>query len=333
MAVAVLAVSTSAVIATWLLGDPPEPRLGISVALWRCAGGATVLALVALRSRRVRLDARQWRWITASGVFLAVHFALFHAALGLTSVAAVTTLVTLSPVFVAIGARVFLHEPPSRMTVLGVGITVVAGVALTASDVLGTTSPTALAGDLMALAAAAAVAGTLLVGRRHRAAVPAAQYSAVVFGAATITLVVVALLADAPLAPWSGRQWWAVAAMVAGPQLLGHFLLQTVLSDLPPTLVATAVLAEPVIGSLLAWWLLGQLPPTGLLLSGPVVLLGVALAARGTTRDAAPVTTTTTAVDAAGPGPAHSPPSSSAPSSSPPSSPPSSGGTARLHDE
>ncbi len=301
LAIAVLAVSTSAVIATWLLGDPPEPRLGISVALWRCAGGASVLALVALRSRRVRLETRQWRWLAASGLFLGIHFALFHAALGLTSVAAVTTLVTLSPVFVAIGAGVLLDEPPGRMTLAGVAITVVAGAALTVADALAATSPGALLGDLMALAAAAAIAGTLLIGRRHRAAVPAAQYSAVVFATATVVLVVVALAAGAPLAPWEGRQWLAVAAMIAGPQLLGHFLLQTVLSDLPATIVSTAVLVEPVIGSLLAWWLLGQVLPAGLLLTGPVVLVGVALAARGTARDTGPATTTTAAVDAVRP--------------------------------
>lgn len=285
LAVAVLAVSTSAVLATWLLGDPPDPSRGITVALWRSAGGAAVLVVLA-RSPRiggppVRLASRQWRWLAASGALLGLHFALFHLALAWTSVAATTTLVTVTPVFVALGAWLWLREPASRTTLVGMAVTIVAGTALTATDVLSSLRPEALRGDLLALGAAVVIAGSLLIGRRERVGIPALQYSAVVFTAAAATLAVLAVATGAPLVPWRGNEWLAIAGMIAGPQLLGHFLVQTVLHDLDPTVVSTAVLAEPVLGSLLAWWLLAQVPPVGLLVTGPVVLVGVALAARG----------------------------------------------------
>lgn len=283
LGVAVLAVSTSAVLATWLLGDPPDPARGISVALWRCLGGAVALA-VAAHGRSVRLSPRQWRWLGASGALLGLHFALFHLSLAYTSVAAVTTLVTVMPIFVAMGAWAWLGEPASRTTLVGMAVTVVAGIALTAADVVASLRPSALRGDLLALAAAIVIAGSLLIARRERGGVPAGQYSAVVFGTAAVALLVLALVTGAPLAPWRGLEWLAIAGMVVGPQLLGHFLLQTVLADLEPTVVSTAILAEPVLGSLLAWWVLGQVPPVGLLVTGPLVLLGVGIAARGSVR-------------------------------------------------
>lgn len=282
LAVAVVAVSTSAVLATWLLGEPPDPSRGISVALWRCAGGAAIL-VVAARGRARRLPRRQVGWLLGSGFLLGCHFALFHLALAWTSVAATTTLVAVTPVFVAVGAWAWLREPASRTTLAGMAITVVAATALTAADVATSLRPDALRGDVLALAAAAVIAGSLLIGRRERSSVPAAQYSAIVFSAAAGTLLVLAVATGTPLAPWEGAEWLAVAGMVLGPQLLGHFLLQTVLADLQPTVVATAVLAEPVLGSILAWWALDQVPPAGLVVTGPVVLLGVAVAARGAT--------------------------------------------------
>jgi len=283
LVVAVLAVSTSAVLATWLLGDPPEPGRGISVALWRCLGGAVALA-VAARGRSIRLSRHQWAWLTGSGALLGLHFALFHLALAYTSVAAVTTLVTAMPIFVALGAWAWLGEPASRTTLVGMALTVVAGTALTATDVVASLRPSVLRGDLLALAAAVVIAGSLLIARRERGAVPAGQYSAVVFGTAAGALLLLAVVTGAPLVPWRGLEWLAIAGMVVGPQLLGHFLLQTVLADLEPTVVSTAILAEPVLGSLLAWWMLGQVPPIGLLATGPLVLLGVGIAARGAAR-------------------------------------------------
>lgn len=219
-----------------------------------------------------------------SGALLGVHFALFLASLAHTSVASSTTLATMSPVFVAIGGAWLLREPPSRRTVVGMVITLVAAVALGLNDLLAAAGQTAVLGDVMALVSSVAIAGSLLIGRSQRALVPAAQYSAVVFSAATAILVVIVVAIGAPLAGFVGVEWLAVAGMIIGPQLLGHFLLQTVLSSIPPTVVSTSVLAEPILASLLAWWLLDQFPPAGLLVTGPILLLGVAIAARGTSR-------------------------------------------------
>lgn len=284
IALAVLAISTSAVLATWLLEDPPQPDRALSLALWRTGGGAVVLGLVAARSRRVRLERRQQGLLAGSGALMGIHFALFLGSLAFTNVASSTTLATMSPIFVAMGAAWLLREPPSRQTLVGMAITLVAAAGLGASDVLAAVAPRALLGDLLALASSVAIAGSLLIARSQRAGIPAAQYSAVVFGAAAATLAIVVAGFGAPWVPWRGTEWLAVAGMVLGPQLLGHFLLQTVLSAVPPTIVSTAVLGEPILASLLAWWLLGQVPPLGLLAAGPLVLVGVAIAATGVSR-------------------------------------------------
>lgn len=281
LVLAVAGVSSAAVLTTWLLEGDPDPRRALSLALWRCGGGAAVLGLVALRSPRVRLDERQLRRLGVSGMLLGLHFALFLGALAFTSVASATTLATLSPVIVALGSIWWLHEVPTRRTVVGMTITLVAALAVGATDLLSITGVQAVIGDLMAFTASVLIAGSLVIGRAERAAIPAVQYSFVVFGFAAVTLAVVVAASGSPWMPWQGTEWFAVIGMIVGPQLVGHFLIQTLLSDLPAVVVSTAVLTEPIFASVLAWMFLGQLPPAGLYITGPLVLLGVAIAITG----------------------------------------------------
>lgn len=281
LVVAVAGVSSAAVLTTWLLADDPDPRRALSLALWRSGGGAAALGVVALRSRRVRLDRRQLRRLGISGMLLGCHFALFLGALAFTSVASATTLATLSPVIVALGSVWWLKELPTRRTVIGMTITLVAALAVGATDLVSISGLDAVIGDLMAFTASVVIAGSLVIGRAERAAIPAVQYSFVVFGIAAITLAVIVAVTGSPWVPWRGTEWFAVTGMIVGPQLIGHFLIQTLLSDLPPVVVSTAVLTEPIFASVLAWIFLAQLPPTGLYVTGPLVLIGVAIAITG----------------------------------------------------
>src|SRR4029450_6021830 len=57
--------------------------------------------------------------LAAAGVCLAAHFALWNASLGLTTVAAATTLVSCAPLFVGVGS-VFMGEAPSPRAWAGI---------------------------------------------------------------------------------------------------------------------------------------------------------------------------------------------------------------------
>jgi drug/metabolite transporter (DMT)-like permease len=273
-------VSSSGVLAAIVIGDGGDPRLGITTALWRCAAGGAALVPWALRARATHpLTPGDRRRLHVAGGFLAAHFGLFLASIALTSVASATTFSTTTAVFVAIGAIAYLGEHPDRRTWTGIVVTVVGAVAIAAGD-LGAEDlgPRALLGDALAFAAAAFGAGYLLIARRVRTRVHAATFSSVVYLSAAAVLLVVAALIDAPLVELTGTQWLAIAGMVAGPQLLGHNVYTTLLSSVPATVIGVVVLAEPVLATLLAWGVLGQLPAPTYWIGAPVVLLGVGLA-------------------------------------------------------
>lgn len=282
LAVGVTAVSFSAILVRIALGEEPALTMALAIAFWRTVGGAAVLGPFALRNRRRaggRLTSVRRRQLAASGTFLAAHFALFLASLALTTVASSVTLTTMSPLFVAVGAARFLNEPASRRTWAGLGVTTLGAAAIGLADAstfaLGLE---ALLGDVMAFGAALAVTGYLLLGRVTRRDVAAVTYSAVVYAWAGLWLLVVCLLVDAPLWGYEPTTWLAIVGIVAGPQLLGHTVFNTLLSTVSATVVSIVVLAEPVGATILAWLLLDELPAPLFWVGAPLVLLGVYVA-------------------------------------------------------
>jgi drug/metabolite transporter (DMT)-like permease len=277
MAVGIVAISFSPI----LVRVAALPALAL--AFWRCAAGAALLAPFARRAQLGRVEAGRVEAarLLAAGVFLAVHFGLWNASLALTSVAASTTLVSCSPLFVGLGGRL-LGEPPSRRAWVGIALAIAGAAVIALGDAARIdTGSRALLGDALAFAGSAAMAGYLLLGRAARRRLPVATYAASVYGVAAAVLLPACLLTGAALGGYRAGSWLALAAVVAGPQLLGHTVFNGLLARVSATVVAVAILAEPVGATALAWLLLHELPAASFWLGAPLVLAGVWLAVTG----------------------------------------------------
>ena len=289
MAVGIVAISTSAILARLAMGDDPgvvssgpgaAPALG--VAFWRTCLGALALAPFGWRAARragVALDARTHRRLAASGLALGLHFALFQGSLALTTVASAVTLVAMSPVFVALGGWWFLREATDRRTWVGMSLTILGAITIGIADASAIDlGRQALLGDAMAFGGAVAVSVYLLLGRYARRTVPATTYSAIVYGWAAVGLLVTALVTGTDLLGYDPAAWAAIGGIVVGPQLLGHTVFNALLSTVSATVVSIVVLAEPVGAGVLAWLVLEELPPALFYLGAPLVLLGLVVA-------------------------------------------------------
>lgn len=289
--VGIVAISTSAILARVAMGTSPGvttaspgAAAALAVAFWRTAGGALALAPFALRDQlttAVRVSRADHRWLLVSGGALALHFALFQASLALTSVASSVTLATASPVFVAVGAWWLLGEATSRRMWLGMALAMVGSGMIGLADLAGhEIGPRAVSGDAAALGSAVAMGAYLLVGRATRSRVRAATYSSLVYAWAAVGLGAACLALDVALWGYAPATWLALAGIVVGPQLLGHTVFNALLSRVAATVVAVAVLAEPLGAGVLAWLLFAELPAPGFWLGAPLVLVGVAVAQR-----------------------------------------------------
>lgn len=270
LALGVSAVSSAAVIIR--LADAPS----LTIAAYRLALAAVVVVPLGLAFEWGALSSltrRQWGLVLAAAVSLAAHFAFWIASLEHTSVASSVVIVTANPVLVAIGAALFLRERSSPRVLAGIGVALAGGVVIAVGD--WDLGDRRLFGDLLALLGAVAVAVYYIAGRSLRERLSILGYIAPVYGLAAVILVAAALATGARLTGFGVEVYGWLVLLALLPQLVGHSSLNWSLGYLPATLVATAVMAEPVVASLLAWAVLDEAPPVASVAGGALVLAGV----------------------------------------------------------
>ena len=275
IAVGVASVSVAAIFIR-LAGTEP-----LTFAAYRLSLGAALVAVPTLLRSRAGLRALRradMPLLVLSGLFLAAHFVLWITSLSLTSVASSVLLVTTTPVFVALASHLWLRQRVDRLTAAAVALTLAGGAVLAAGGWAG--EDRRLLGDGLALLAAVAVAGYILAGQRARIRIANLPYVTVVYTVTAVVLLVAAVGTGAPMLGLPAETYFWIAASALLPQAIGHTLLNWALGHASATSIAMAVRAEPVIATLLAIVVLGEMPPWTVVPGGTLVLAGVYLAIR-----------------------------------------------------
>ncbi len=225
------------------------------------------------RNQVRRLSGREVRLSLAAGGLLALHFAAWVPSVSFTSVASSVALVSTMPVWSAVLDRRRGDAVPARAwggIVLAVGGVVV----LTGVDV--SVSARALFGDLLALAGGVFAALYVHAGAEVRRTVTTSIYVSVCYAVAAAVLLVICLVAGQELVGYPASTWLALLAITAGPQLLGHTVVNRVLATTGPTVVSIMILLEVVGATILAWVLFDEAPPLLAYPAAAMILAGVA---------------------------------------------------------
>lgn len=283
LVVSLVAVSSSAA----LIAYAAAPALAI--AFWRNALAVGLIAPVAVAGRRHQLAAllrpgegrRTGLLCVIAGLALAVHFGTWVPSAKLTSVATATALVATQPVWAALIARL-RGVPVPRATWLGVGVAVLGAVLATGADV--SVSARAVTGDLLALTAGAAGAVYTTYGERARATTSTMAYTTVCYTVCAAALGLVCLVGRVPVHGYPAQAWLAIAALTAGPQLLGHSLLNYALRRISATTLSVLLLLEVPGSALLGWVIVDQVPAARSVPGLVVIVLGVGIVVLGAAR-------------------------------------------------
>ena len=275
LALGVVAASISAILIRYAGEAHP-----LAISFWRCAAGAAVLMPFAKFSQ---IRARELRVSIVAGAFLALHFATWITSLELTTVAASVLLVSTTPIWVGLAERLVFKERLSGGAWAGIVISFVGAAVIAGGDLSGSN----LLGNALALIGGATVAGYVLAGRDARRSLGIIEYSVVTYAAAAVMLLLACLPARASLVGYPSQTWWALAAIVAGPQLLGHTVINFVLKEIDATVISVMIMAEPLIATFLAYVLFSEIPSVLVYPGGIAVLVGVYLVTVG--RRATPV--------------------------------------------
>jgi drug/metabolite transporter (DMT)-like permease len=284
LAIAVVAVSTSAILVEWS-GAPSLVK-----ALYRVVFTTALLLPITLarpgdRAAFGDLGARDLLLAAVSGVALAVHFASWFESLQWTSVAASVTLVQAQPLFVVGGAWAVLDERVGRTTIVGIGVALAGMAVMSVGDALlgaapAVTGPDPLYGNALAVLGAATAAAYVLLGRSLRQRLPLLPYVVVVYATCALALLAATLARGHPLVGYGTDEWLLFLAMAAGPGVFGHTVINWALAHVESSVVSVSLLGEPVGSTILAVVLLAEYPSLVTLAGGAVVLTGVSTTAR-----------------------------------------------------
>jgi drug/metabolite transporter (DMT)-like permease len=283
LGVAVVAMASSAVFVRMAEPLPPEliaaGRVSITALASGLLAGASMLAT--LRTLAGRPLERRWLvWLIIAGLCLALHFAAWITSLTLTSVVRSVALVTTTPIWAGLLARVLGDHASPRLYLGGLVALVGTGIMVARPDALAGGS---VLGDALALVGAITAAIYLAIGRHVHArmgeALPLRDYFTLVNLVAALGLWALVLVRGIPLAvpDASPLDWAAIVFMGLVPGVVGHGLLNWAVRRAPVHAVSLASLLEPLGAALLAWLMLGEAVGWREGAGALVLLLGVAI--------------------------------------------------------
>jgi drug/metabolite transporter (DMT)-like permease len=146
----------------------------------------------------------------------------------------------------------------------------------------------ALLGDLLAVAGGASAALYMTAGSEVRRSVSTTTYTAVCYCTAAVMLLVVCVVGRQSLTGYDGETWLKLLAITAGAQLIGHSLFNVVLRTTSPTVVSLTLLLEIPGAALIAAVFLGQRPSVLAVPAAALLIGGLAVVIRATSRRTAP---------------------------------------------
>lgn len=256
----------------------------LAIAFWRCCIGSGLTGLWVLARNRQslgHLTKRELKLIAVAGLFLGLHFATWIPSLAFTSVAASTALVATQPIWAAFIARARgIRIAPAAW--VGIFIALAGVILLTGVDVSLDSSH--LIGDMLALVGAVFAAAYVSVGEQVRQTVATSTMTFLLYGVAAMTVLPILAIFQQDLFGFSAQAWLMILAITLGAQLLGHTLLNKVLKNCSATFVSLTILLEMPGAAIVAAVWLGQTPPNAIYPAAALILLGIVIVIRSSSR-------------------------------------------------
>ena len=252
----------------------------LALALCRLLAAAVVLwALERVLVRSPMPPARDlWRFAGFALLGVVLNQGLFLAGLARSTATNAVLLVATIPAFTLLVAVVMRHERATLQQVAGFALSF-GGVLLLVVGSLRVGWDTAL-GNAMIVANALSYSIYLVLSKPVLARYdPLTLISWVfLFGALEMSLVGVGPLLATDWSALPASAWAGFAYALVGATILTYGLNNWVLRHATASHVANFVYLQPLVGALAAWWLLDERPTARVLLSGALILAGVALA-------------------------------------------------------
>lgn len=266
--VSIVAISFAAIFVKW--SSAPATILS----MYRMILASLLLLPIVLikRAEFQKITRKEWLLLFASGMFLALHFALWFGSLKLTTVASSTIILALQPIISLIGGAILFKERTTKAALMTMGIAVIGAMMVGWGD-FGL-SKNAIIGDILSFLSVVVVVGYLLIGQTVVKKVSHWVYSFCVFGFAAIALIVYNLATSVPIGGYDSKEW-GIFVLLAIVPTISHVINNWLMNYVNATTISMSILGEPVGATILAAIILGEHLVFWQIVGGLIVLVGV----------------------------------------------------------
>ncbi|XWN36953.1 MAG: DMT family transporter [Balneola sp.] len=216
--------------------------------------------------------------VAIAGLALGLHFIAWINSIYYTSVSSASVLVCIHPIILIIAERTIMKASFRPIVWTGVIISFIGTLMLGYFDLdASNTFPQAGLGNTLAIIAAVIFALYFLIGRKIRQKRTWIGYVFPVYSYAAITCVIFLAIAEGVPSQIDGRLFLIGLALAIGPQICGHGSLNYAVKYVSATLLSTLILAEPILASILAYFLFQELPLPLSIVAMLIILVGIGL--------------------------------------------------------
>jgi len=243
--------------------------------LWRFIFALPLLLILAGRPGGEGIG-KPSKWMILAGAFFALDLSFWHYGIVMTSVANATVLCNLTPVVVTLFGWIVFKETPARLFILALALAMGGAFAM-AAGASGTQGTNPLLGDVFSLSVALWYSGYFLAVKQARTTAGAMRITLWATAVGIPPLALVALALGETMIPATLAGWGACVAM-GFMHVAGQGGVAWSLGKLPASVTAVTILIQPIVASLLSWWIFGETLTPVQALGGALVLAAIVLA-------------------------------------------------------
>ena len=269
--VALFSVSTSPIIAEFLKDVP-----AISISFWRMFIAALILWTYSFFFKQGKVkSSNNLKSIFVAGILLGIHFALFFQSIKMTKIANATFLGTLAPLFTLLLESFLFKRKFNKFVIMGLLLSF-CGAVIILSDNFDMSQKYTL-GNFLAVLCSVCLAISFIIAEKVRQTENTIVYTRTLYLTAAATLLIIAVITNSNLVNHALSDYIGLLFLGLVPTIIGHNIIYYSVKFVSPTIVSSFPLGEPVIATILAFFIFGQIIGINIILGGLITLFGLLL--------------------------------------------------------
>ena len=249
---------------------------GVISAFYRMAIASVLILPYVLFTKQLKIPSKKLFWLSAMcGLIFGVDVGVWNIAIQQSTATQATLLTNLSPVWVGVGAFLFLKDKPTTNFWIGTVVAIIGMVMLVGLNVFLNLDFNLAFG--FAILSGMLYAVYMLTSKFILVETDVITFMTISTVSAAVALGIISYFIGEPFYGFSNEGWFVLVIQGVICQLLAWWLISYATKHMRATRVSVSLLGQAVLATILAWLLLDEEVSIQMLIGGFILLLGIRL--------------------------------------------------------